>query len=144
MSVENEVYLGLVGGVLGRYWWGVGHWDSEGSVSRVAFDHKKVMEREEQHGDVVGFYHTHPCTPSSPSQTDYMTMGGWTVCFGRPLVCLIRGTNGLKAHWFIDDEKPHVTSWVKCFGGRIFVGRVPGRIRKGAINAKKEKEVSSK
>lgn len=128
--MKNEVYLGLIGGAAGRYWWGVGNWDSQGSVSRVAFDHKKVMEREEKYGDIVGFYHTHPSFPASPSRTDYDTMGAWTLCFGRPLVCLIRGTNGLKAHWFIDDETPHMTSWVKCFGGRIFIGRVPHRVAK--------------
>jgi hypothetical protein len=56
-------------------------------------------------------------------------MGAWTVCFGKPLACLIKGTNGLKAHWFIDDETPHITCWVKRFG-RLYVGRIPKVVRK--------------
>jgi len=132
-SVTNEVYLGLIGGTCGRYWWGVGHWASEGSPCGVEFDPVKVMDRDEQYGDIVGFYHTHPHMTANPSSIDYMTMGAWTVCFGKPLVCLIKGSNGLKAHWFIDDETEHVTGWVRRFGN-IFIGRIPGPIRKEMKN----------
>jgi len=61
--------------------------------------------------------------------TDYDTMGAWTVCCGKPLVCIIKGTNGLRAHWFIDDETEHITGFVRRFG-KIFIGRMPSKIRK--------------
>jgi len=125
----NETYLALTGGCVGRYWYGIGQWHTEGSPANVAFDFQKVMDREDEHGDIIGFYHTHPQMPASPSGTDYATMGAWTVCFGKPLLCCIKGTNGLKAHWFIDDETKHVTGWIRRFGN-IFIGRIPGKIRK--------------
>jgi len=132
----NEVYLGLVGHVVGHYWYGVGQWPNEGSPGEVEFDHNAVMKRDEEHGDVVGFFHTHPMSLASPSMTDYATMGAWTVCFGKPLVCCIKGVNGHKAHWFIDDETKHVTGWVRRFGD-IWIGRVPKKVRK-AIKRKED------
>jgi len=126
---KNEIYQGLVGGICGKYWWGIGNWDSEGSPGGVGFDHKVVMERQIQHGDIVGFYHTHPQFTARPSDTDYCTMGTWNNAFGKPLVCCIRGVDGIKGHWFLDDESEHVTSWVKQFGN-IFVGKVPASVRK--------------
>lgn len=134
----NEVYQGLIGGIVGRYWWGVGHWDAEGSPGGVGFNHKVVMDRQVSHGDVVGFFHTHPSMPNSPSHIDYNTMGGWASSFGKPLVCCIRGANGLAAHWFVDDEMPPVTGWIKQFGN-IFVGRVPGVIRRYPFRTQVEK-----
>lgn len=127
--MDNEIYLGLIGGHVGRYWWGIGNWDREGHPVGVNFDPKVVMERELSDRDVVGFFHTHPNMSARPSSIDYKTMAGWTVCFGKPMVCLIKGRDGLKAHWFVDDETPHHTSWAKQFG-RIFIGRIPKHIRK--------------
>jgi len=127
--MTNEVYLGLIGGIAGRYWYGVGHWPTEGSPGRVRFDPKIVMERELAHRDIVGFYHTHPGMEAWPSIIDYRAMHGWTLSFGKPLVCLIEGADGLKAHWFIDDETEICTSWVKRFGD-IFVGRIPKKVQK--------------
>jgi len=127
--MTNETYLALIGGRCGRYWWGVGHWYNEGSPCGVHFDPIQVMDRDEKYHDVIGFYHTHPQMAASPSATDYATMGAWTVCFGKPLVCVIKGINGLKANWFVDDEKKHVVGWIRRFGN-IFIGRIPGLIRK--------------
>jgi len=124
----NEIYQGLIGGRKGRYWYGVGHWDVEGSPGGVPFDPKVVMDRQMEHGDVVGFYHTHPSMPARPSSIDYRTMGTWNLAFGKPLVCCIRGNEGIQAHWFIDDETEHITGKVKQFGS-IFVGIVPKEIR---------------
>jgi hypothetical protein len=63
-------------------------------------------------------------------------MGAWTLSMGKPLVCCIKGINGHKAHWFIDDETKHVTGWVQRFGN-IWIGRVPRKVR-NAIAAKKK------
>ena len=56
-----------------------------------------VLAREEAHGDVHGFLHTHPVGSPAPSQRDLRTMRAWTAAFGKPLLCLItarRGTAG--------------------------------------------------
>lgn len=75
-----------------------------GEPHAVAFDYDAVLEREEQRGDVVGFYHTHPVSPASPSQRDYRTMRAWVGSFGKPLLCLIEGIDGLAGYRFDDDE----------------------------------------
>ena len=122
---DNEVYLGLTGGFIrGTYWYGKGHWPSEGSPASVAFNYQDIYDREREHHDVVGFYHTHPHCIGFPSSTDYRTMAGWTVAFGRPLACLIEGTDGLHGWWFIDDETEPVEGWVRQFNG-CFIGKVP-------------------
>jgi hypothetical protein len=99
------------------------------------------MDRELSHRDVVGFYHTHPNMAAWPSVIDHRAMHGWTLSFGKPMVCLIDGIEGIKAHWFIDDESEVYTGWVKRFGD-IFIGRVPKRIQK-AMEAKKSWQTAS-
>jgi proteasome lid subunit RPN8/RPN11 len=47
------------------------------------------MNREEKHGDVVGFLHTHPDGPAAPSKRDLRTMRAWWSAFGKPLLYLI-------------------------------------------------------
>jgi len=118
--IDNEVYMALLGGRIGRYWWGLGHWGTEGQPAKVDFDWKLIYEREKTYGDVVGFWHTHPHFPATPSGVDYRAMAGWTVAFGRPLVCCIQGIDGLKAHWFEDDEHEHVTTEVQRVGDLFF------------------------
>ena len=117
---DNEVFMALLGGRIGKYWWGFGQWDSEGAPARVGFDWKLVQDREKTHGDVIGFWHTHPHFPATPSDRDRRTMGAWTLCFGRPLACCIEGIDGLKAHWYEDDEQPPVTAEIKRIGNLFF------------------------
>jgi hypothetical protein len=122
---DNEVYHGMIGKVFGRYWIArsLGD-DAEGNPGQVGFNWKKIDERETSHGDIVGFYHTHPHCAGQPSSTDYKTMGTWTVSFGRPLLCLIEGTDGLNANWFKDDETRHAVGKVRKFG-KWYLGTVP-------------------
>ena len=40
----------------------------------MRFDGAWVLDREETHGDVVGFLHTHPDGPATPSQRDVRTI----------------------------------------------------------------------
>ena len=134
----NETYLALLGRMIGGYWYGIGHWGEEGLPAEVSFDYQLVMDRELKHHDVVGFYHTHPSFQAIPSQTDYGTMGAWTLAFGKPLICSIEGIDGLKAHWFLDNETEHVTSWEKKFGN-IYIGRVPRQVRSFIMKKKREK-----
>ena len=77
-----------------------------GSPAAVAFNAAEVIKREEMHGDVVGFLHTHPSFTSHYSSRDDRTMKAWCLCFGKPLVCCIKGVDGLRAWWYLDDEQP--------------------------------------
>lgn len=120
----NEQCWVLVGGIDGDLWWGKKAQLHEGSPASVAFDPNYAMNRDEQHGDVVGFYHTHPSFSANPSDRDDRTMGVWVNCLGKPLVCCIRGVDGLRAWWYFDDEKSSVEYQVKKFGKIIF-GIIP-------------------
>ncbi|HEV7301680.1 MAG TPA: Mov34/MPN/PAD-1 family protein [Tepidisphaeraceae bacterium] len=62
---------------------------SIGEPTTVAFDAPWVLSREESHGDILGFLHTHPTGPAAPSRRDLRTMRAWTDAFGKPLLCLI-------------------------------------------------------
>jgi len=122
---DNEVYHGLVGQIFGRYWWARSlNDDAEGTPGSVNFNWKVIDDRETSHGDVIGFYHTHPHFPGMPSSIDYSTMKTWLISFGRPLLCLIEGTNGLNANWFRDDETPHVRGKIWKIG-KFYFGIVP-------------------
>lgn len=70
---DNEVYHGMIGKIIGRYWFArsLGD-DAEGNPGQVGFNWKKIDERETSHGDIVGFYHTHPHCAGQPSSTDYI------------------------------------------------------------------------
>jgi proteasome lid subunit RPN8/RPN11 len=61
------------------------------------------LEREEKHGDIVGFLHTHPDGPASPSGRDVRTMRAWCGAFGKPLLCLIVDPDGVRGYRFDDD-----------------------------------------
>jgi proteasome lid subunit RPN8/RPN11 len=67
-----------------------------------------VLNREEERGDVVGFYHTHPSGLAAPSVRDVRTMRAWVSAFGKPLLCLIESQGSLVAFGFHDDESPGV------------------------------------
>jgi proteasome lid subunit RPN8/RPN11 len=125
-NVDNEISLTLLGCRMGRFWIARGHWGTEGVSARVEINPVKVLEREEKKGDIIGFWHTHPNMSASPSYRDYLTMRGWWISFGKPLVCCIHGNDGLKAHWFFDDESDHVSGPVKRWGNWFF-GTVPKR-----------------
>ncbi len=76
-------------------------WKSKGSETSVQFDWKRVLEREESKGDLVGFFHTHPDGFTNASQRDDQTMESWSFCFGKPLLCVIGTSAGLRA-WIYD------------------------------------------
>jgi proteasome lid subunit RPN8/RPN11 len=98
----------LVGRRQGRFWLARRMRRCRGEVAHVAFDAAWALAREEARGDVVGFYHTHPCGPAQTSQRDVHTMQGWVSAFGKPLLCLIESPDGLGAFRFDDDELPGV------------------------------------
>lgn len=75
-----------------------------GGRAWVEADWAWALEREEAHGDVAGFYHTHPGMTAVPSARDVATMRAWVSCFGKPLLCAIEGAEGLRAYLFASDE----------------------------------------
>lgn len=94
----------LLGEHRGRIWLCRRVRQVHGERARVRFDGAWVLQREEKHGDVVGFLHTHPDGPTMPSERDVRTMRAWRRAFGKPLLCLIAGPDGLRGYRFDDDE----------------------------------------
>ena len=96
--------------LLGEYRNGIWHaklsWEKSGSHEAVEFDGRRVLEREERFGDVVGFYHTHPEGFCQFSERDRRTMYAWCFSFGKPLICAIGTSQGVKA-WLFEPEKEH-------------------------------------
>lgn len=94
----------LLGQRRGRIWYCRRVQHSSGERLRVRFDGAWVLNREEQHGDVVGFLHTHPHGPAVPSQRDVRTIRAWCSSFGKPLLCLIATPKEIHGYRFDDDE----------------------------------------
>lgn len=94
----------LVGKRQGRIWLARKLRRSTGSPSRVEFDGLAILSREESRQDVIGFLHTHPKCAALPSGRDIDTMQAWVGALGKPLVCLIAGTDGLAGYRFSTDD----------------------------------------
>lgn len=117
---SNEHCWVLLGHVEGDLWYGRMRKMTSGTPCSVAFDADWVTKREEEHGDVVGFYHTHPSFPAYHSSRDDATMQQWVCSFGKPLACLIQGVDGLRAWWYTDDESPPEEYQVKRLDKLLF------------------------
>ena len=100
----NEQCWILVGENRDDLWWGKRVQRTEGEPCLVQFDPYYVLERDEKYGDVVGFIHTHPNFSAHYSGRDDLTMKAWVACLGKPLVCCIVGSDGLRAWWYENDE----------------------------------------
>jgi proteasome lid subunit RPN8/RPN11 len=94
----------LLGEHRGRIWLCRRVRPTSGERACVSFDGAWALEREVQRGDVVGFLHTHPDGPASPSGRDVRTMRAWCCSFGKPLLCLIAGPDGMRGYRFDDDQ----------------------------------------
>jgi len=103
MKEGREECWVLLGRRQGRVWYARRTSYTVGEVHEVGFDAAAVLAREEKRGDVVGFYHTHPAGRASPSTRDLKTMRAWVDSFGKPLLCLIEGVNGLVGYRFESD-----------------------------------------
>ncbi len=78
-----------------RLWLGHTNYETSGSPAEVDFDANWTLCREEAQSDVLGMLHTHPGMGAYISNRDHATMCAWASCFGKPLLCLIYGNNGL-------------------------------------------------
>lgn len=100
----NEISAVLVGHRRGNLWYSrLVRWQM-GQPASVEFEWEWVLEREERRGDILGFYHTHPRGPLTPSGRDVRTMRAWASCLGKPLLCLIESNAALAAYLFENDE----------------------------------------
>lgn len=93
----------LVGQRRGRIWYGRRVRRTAGERASVRFDGLWVLQREERRQDVLGFYHTHPDGPATPSPRDVRTMHAWCSAFGKPLACFIASPQGVQGFCFADD-----------------------------------------
>lgn len=117
----NEHCWVLLGGWEDDLWWGRRVKPTEGHPCSVAFDPDYVLRREEiGKKDTVGWIHTHPTFTAHYSERDDKTMKSWVLSLGRPLVCCIQGTDGLRAWWYLNDEDPPVEYQVKKMRGLVF------------------------
>jgi hypothetical protein len=86
---------------------------SVGEATTVAFDAPWVLSREETHGDVLGFLHTHPTGSPTPSRRDLRTMRAWTGAFGKPLLCLIAAHRGMAGYVFDREDQCEIARIVQ-------------------------------
>jgi proteasome lid subunit RPN8/RPN11 len=113
----------LIGQHRGRVWHAKKIARAIGAPASVDFDGPGVLAREEARGDVVGFLHTHPTFAARPSERDVKTMRAWVSAFGKPLICLIDGTDGLHGYRFDDDESGGIRlETVEVFARGVVIG----------------------
>jgi proteasome lid subunit RPN8/RPN11 len=112
----------LVGRRRGRVWLCRRVRRSSGDRASVRFDGAWVLKREEDRGDVVGFLHTHPDGPPTPSQRDLRTMRAWCSAFGKPLLCLIACPGGVRGYRFDGEPSARPLELVEIFPGGAVIG----------------------
>jgi hypothetical protein len=124
LAAENEHCWVILGRRLGVFWYGRLVYLATGEPSQVEFDWDMVFQREETKGDVVGFLHTHPNTNAHPSPTDHATMKTWVTAMGKPLICSIDGSDGLKSFWYQAEWTLPTETRIRKFGSWV-VGSIP-------------------
>ncbi len=122
LKPEVEQCWTLVGARRGRIWLARRVDRHMGELSSVSFDGPNVLAREERRRDIVGFFHTHPGGPPQPSTRDVRTMRAWCSAFGKPLLCLIDGPDGLVGFRFDDDSNGVLLATVEVFPRGFIVG----------------------
>lgn len=129
MSCQNhetkEVCWVILGNLNENYWCGKLHYMSVGTPASVAFDWKEVLALDEKEDSVLGFLHTHPSFPAFLSDRDHRTMQAWVFSLGKPLICAINGTDGLRAFCYYNDEEPAMICPMAQIIGDFIFGEFP-------------------
>lgn len=110
----------ITGQIKDQLWWGRLRRMTKGTPCNVNFDYDYALKREEAKHDFIGMMHTHPTFLAMPSSRDHRTMRAWYNCFGKSLLCLIKGTDGLRAYRYDNDEDPPSECQVKRVGNLVF------------------------
>lgn len=116
-ATKLEVAYVLLGEYLGGIWQARMVWRTRGTEVSVKFDGQRVLEREENFGDVIGFYHTHPEGFVHPSGRDDKTMEAWCLCFGKPMLCVIETSAGINGWIYEFAVAPRKVALVQRFKG---------------------------
>lgn len=124
MNIE-ECFVLMAKFRAGRFWVARPDKYTTGEPASVRFDPDYIWENRKR---LLGWWHTHPHWTAYPSSTDYQTMHAQVCSIGKPLLCVIEGTDGLRAWWFFDDESFAVEGsiWRR---GNTYVGRMPKRTK---------------
>lgn len=118
---KNEKCVTLVGKKILGMWLAKSINLTEGQPSIVNFDYKSILEREDKNHDIIGWVHSHPNWRADPSITDDNTMHAWVCALGRPLLCGIDGTDGMKFWLYFDDKSsPILVKHIRF--GKFFCG----------------------
>jgi len=124
---NNEEYFALFGRRFGNLWLAYGNFYREDSPAHVDFDYEEIYRREDESHSLIGFYHTHPHWLAIPSSVDVPTMRSWVSAIGRPLHCIIEGTDGTRDWVFdVDDVYSNRSSVYRI--GNLFFGRCYNKI----------------
>jgi proteasome lid subunit RPN8/RPN11 len=84
-------------------------YESQGLAGTVSFDWSKCLERHRTHGDVIGWFHTHPPGAQNLSGQDVKSFRSWTVTLGGPRYAVILCEDAVLA-WVLtigDDTRLH-------------------------------------
>jgi proteasome lid subunit RPN8/RPN11 len=123
MKAVAEQCWTLLGQHRSRIWYCRRVRHTSGERASVRFDGSWALSREEAYGDVVGFLHTHPEGPATPSQRDVRTIRAWCSAFGKPLLCLIAASEGVRGYRFDDDKSVgEELSLVQMFPRGVVIG----------------------
>jgi proteasome lid subunit RPN8/RPN11 len=122
----NNEECWILKGQRGRWFWSA-KYDrySLGKPTTVVFDSDYVYAHQ---NEIIGWVHTHPHWTAHPSDTDDATMKAWVCALGHPLLCCIDGTDGLRAHWYLDDESDAIEVPAYRFRRGIY-GVLPKQLR---------------
>ncbi len=75
---------------------------STGDLVSVEAAWEWALSQEEQFGDVIGFFHTHPKgAGAQPSSRDTRTMQAWCSALGKTLLCVITDGIALEGYLFL-------------------------------------------
>lgn len=85
----------LLGERKGKDLWGILDPQMVGNEDMVCLDHARILAREENRRDVLGFFFTKPKGTSTLSDQEFKTMESWVFSLGKPLLCLIQGIDGI-------------------------------------------------
>lgn len=126
--MKNEQCWILSGKVQGNLWWAKPLIEGSGCPVSVEFNYDRSMKQEEK-GKLVGWAHTHPSFLAVPSNRDHATMKVWVLSLGHSLVCVIKGIDGTRSWWYLDDESPPIECQIKVLRNFLF-GIKPDRTEK--------------